>query len=39
MKKYVDFDGVIKDTYIPLFEDYLEKRKNGEFIDDTEHVI
>jgi len=38
-RKYVDFDGVIKDTYMPLFEDYLEKQKNGEFIDDTEHVI
>ena len=38
-KKYVDFDGVIKDTYMPLFEDYLEKQKNGEYIDDTEHVI
>ena len=36
---YVDFDGVIKDTYMPLFEDYWEKQKNGEFIDDTEHVI
>ena len=39
MKKYVDFDGVIKDTYMPLFEDYFAKRKNGEYIDDTEHVI
>lgn len=38
-RKYVDFDGVIKDTYQPLFEDYWEKRKNGEYIDDTEHVI
>ena len=38
-KKYVDFDGVIKDTYMPLFEDYIEKRKNGEYIDDTYHVI
>lgn len=37
--KYVDFDGVIKDTYQPLFEDYWKKRKNGEYIDDTEHVI
>ena len=37
--KYVDFDGVIKDTYYPLFEDYLAKIKNGEYIDDTEHVI
>ena len=39
VKKYVDFDGVIKDTYQPLFEDYWERRKNGEYIDDTEHVI
>ena len=39
MKKYIDFDGVIKDTYMPLFEDYLEKKKNGEYISDTEHVI
>lgn len=39
VKKYVDFDGVIKDTYLPLFEDYLEKQKNGEYVDDTEHVI
>ncbi len=39
MKKYIDFDGVIKDTYMPLFEDYFTRRKNGEFIDDTEHVI
>ena len=36
---YVDFDGVIKDTYEPLFEDYWKRRNNGEFIDDTEHVI
>lgn len=39
MKKYIDFDGVIKDTYVPLFEDYWEKQKNGEYINDTEHVI
>ena len=39
MKKYVDFDGVIKDTYMPLFEDYFERQKNGEYIDDTMHVI
>ena len=39
MKKYVDFDGVIKDTYMPLFEDYFANQKNGEYIDDTEHVI
>ena len=39
VKKYVDFDGVIKDTYQPLFEDYWERKKNGEYIDDTEHVI
>ena len=30
-KKYVDFDGVIKDTYMPLFEDYLEKKKKQRF--------
>ena len=36
---YVDFDGVIKDTYEPLFEDYWVKQKSGEYIDDTEHVI
>lgn len=36
---YVDFDGVIKDTYVPLFEDYWERKNNGEYIDDTEHVI
>ena len=39
VKKYVDFDGVIKDTYVPLFEDYWVRQKNGEYIDDTEHVI
>ena len=38
-KIYVDFDGVIKDTYEPLFEDYWEKQKNGEYVDDTIHVI
>ena len=39
MKKYIDFDGVIMDTYMPLFHDYLEKKKNGIYIDDTKHVI
>ena len=39
VKKYIDFDGVIKDTYYPLFEDYWERKKNGEYVDDTEHVI
>ena len=38
-QKYVDFDGVIKDTYHPLFEDYWERKNNGEYVDDTEHVI
>ena len=33
VKKYIDFDGVIKDTYQTLFDDYY----NG--ISDTEHVI
>ncbi len=37
--KYIDFDGVIKDTYLPLFSDYFERRANGEYIDDTYHVI
>lgn len=39
MKKYIDFDGVIMDTYMPLFHDYFEKKKNGIYIDDTKHVI
>ena len=39
MKKYIDFDGVIMDTYMPLFHDYFEKREKGLYIDDTEHVI
>ena len=39
MKKYIDFDGVVKDTYGPLFEDYFIRKKNGEYVDDTEHVI
>ncbi len=39
MKKYIDFDGVIMDTYLPLFQDYLEKRKEGIYVDDTIHVI
>lgn len=39
MKKYIDFDGVIKDTYLPLFEDYLIKKNNGEYVDDTKHVM
>ena len=38
-KKFIDFDGVIKDTYHPLFEDYFERRANGEYVDDTLHVI
>ena len=39
MKKYIDFDGVIMDTYMPLFHDYLEKQKQGIYVDDTDHVI
>lgn len=39
MKKYIDFDGVIMDTYMPLFHDYLEKKNNGIYVDDTKHVI
>ena len=39
MKKYIDFDGVIMDTYMPLFHDYFEKQGQGIYIDDTEHVI
>ena len=39
MRKYIDFDGVIKDTYLPLFEDYIVKKKNGEYVNDMEHVI
>ena len=39
MKKYIDFDGVILDTYLPLFHDYLEKQKEGIYVDDTIHVI
>ena len=39
VKKYIDFDGVIKDTYYPLFEDYLIKKENGEEVNDLEHVI
>lgn len=38
-KKYVDFDGVIKDTYKALFEDYKTILKNGEYVSDTLHVI
>ena len=37
--KYVDFDGVIKDTHFALFEDYLSKKEKGEYISDVEHVI
>lgn len=38
-KIYVDFDGVIKDTHIALFDDYPEKDNNHEFVRATEHVI
>lgn len=38
-KKYIDFDGVIKDTYYSIFGDYQKKIAAGEYIDDTEHVI
>ena len=39
IKKFVDFDGVIKDTHRALFNDYKTKLDNGEFVSDTEHVI
>ena len=39
MKKYIDFDGVIMDTYMALFRDYFEKQAQGMYVDDTEHVI
>lgn len=39
MKKYIDFDGVIMDTYMPLFHDYLAKKEQGIYVDDTIHVI
>ena len=38
MKKYIDFDGVVKDTYIPLFEGYI-KQDNHDYVSDKEHVI
>ncbi len=38
-KIYVDFDGVIKDTHEPLFDDYKVNVGKDEFISDTEHVI
>ena len=39
MKKYIDFDGVIMDTYMPLFKNYAEKKKLGKYISDTDYVI
>ena len=39
MKKYIDFDGVIMDTYYPLFCDYFEKQGQCIYVDDTTHVI
>ena len=41
MKKYIDFDGVILDTYMPLFRDYFESKGSYQrmYIDDTNHVI
>ncbi len=39
VKKYIDFDGVIKDTYMPLFEDYLYLKSIGYDVDDLTHVI
>lgn len=39
MKKYIDFDGVIKDTHGPLFDDYNKTNSHGQFVSDTEHVI
>lgn len=39
MKKYVDFDGVIMDTFLPIFGDYKKKTMaDGTFISDKEHV-
>ena len=38
-KIYIDFDGVIKDTHEPLFDDYMKDKVAGHFISDTEHVI
>ena len=35
---YIDFDGVILDTYLPTFKEYLEKEKLGKYIDDIEYV-
>ena len=38
MKKYIDFDGVIMDTYEPVFGDYLKKQGEGIYINDIDHV-
>ena len=38
MKKYIDFDGVIMDTYLPIFGDYQKQDLNGRYISDKEHV-
>lgn len=38
-KIYIDFDGVIKDTNGPLFDDYNKTNSHGQFVSDTEHVI
>ena len=38
MKKYIDFDGVIKDTTPALFDDF-PGYSTGTYISNTEHVI
>jgi len=38
VKKYIDFDGVIMDTYLPIFGDYQKVDLNGRYISDKEHV-
>lgn len=35
---YVDFDSVIMDTYLPIFREYHERIKNGDFVDDVKWV-
>ena len=35
---YIDFDGVILDTYFPTFKEYYEQEKLGNYIDDIEYV-
>ena len=38
MRKYIDFDGVIKDTTPALFDDYTGY-STGTYISNTDHVI